>query len=218
MINLSLHVRREEPADFRKVENLTREAFWNQHGPGCDEHYLAHVLRGCDVFIPELDFVAELDGKIVGNIMYARSRVALDTGGGLPVITFGPLSVLPEFQKQGAGRRLIEHTLGLAKQMGFPAVFIYGDPAYYGRIGFQPAERFGVGTEDNFYQDALQTVELQPGALQNASGRFLEGDIYHVDPAAAALFDQAFPPKEKLSGTPSQLRFLEVVALRRPRV
>ncbi|MFH1513579.1 MAG: N-acetyltransferase [Bacillota bacterium] len=214
----TLLVRRETPADYRTVELLTREAFWNLHGPGCDEHYLAHVLRKAAAFIPELDFVAELDGNVIGNIMYARSTVALDAGGDFPVITFGPVSVLPEFQRKGVGRRLIGHTLGLAKEAGYPAVFIYGDPAYYGRLGFLPAERFGVGTEDNRYHDALQTIELQPGALRNARGRFLEGCVYHVNQAAAEAFDQTFPQKEKLSGTPSQLRFLETVAMHKPRV
>ena len=163
MSNPSLLLRRETSADYSAVETLTREAFWNLHGPGCDEHYLAHMLRGSDAFLPALDFVAELDGRIVGNILYARSCVALDAGGELPVITFGPVSVLPEFQRQGVGSALIRHTLSLAQQMGFSAVFIYGDPAYYGRLGFRPAEAFGVGTEDNFYQDALQAVASAAG-------------------------------------------------------
>ena len=218
MATYSLILMPETPSDYREVELLTREAFWNHHGPGCDEHYLAHLLRSSDAFIRELDFVAELDGTVVGNILYAKARIALDAGGDFPVITFGPISVRPSYQRQGIGRRMIGHTLGLAGQMGYPAVFIYGDPAIYGRIGFLPAERFGVGTEDNRYHDALQAVELRPGALKHVRGRFLEGDVYHIDPAAAALYDQTFPVKEKVTGTPSQTRFQETVALHRPRV
>ena len=216
-MNPALRLRQETPADYRAVEELTREAFWNYHSPGCDEHYLAHVLRNADACIPSLDFVAELDGKLVGNIMYAVSSVALDKGGDLPVITFGPLSVLPACQKQGVGGALIRHTLGLAKAMGFSAVLIYGDPAYYSRFGFLPAEQYGIAGEDNEYHAALQAVELQSGALQNTAGRFLEGSIYHIDPAAAAAFDQTFSPKEKRSGTPSQQRFLEIIAMHKPR-
>jgi predicted N-acetyltransferase YhbS len=212
-----LVLRREAPADYGAVEALTREAFWNLYGPGCDEHWLVRVLRGADVFIPALDFVAELEGKIIGNILYAKSRVALDAGGEMPVITFGPVSVLPECQRQGVGSALIRHTLNLAGHMGFSAVFIYGDPAYYGRLGFRPAEDYGVATGDNHYHAALQALELRPGALKHAVGRFIEASAYHVCEADAAAFDQTFPKKEKLTGTASQLRFQEVVAMRRPK-
>ncbi len=213
-----LILRRETPADARAVETLTREAFWNLHTPGCNEHYLVHILRDSAAFIPALDYVAVLNGTVVGNIMYAKSRITLDAGGDLPVITFGPVSVLPEYQRQGVGRRMIMHTRKLARQMGYSAIFIYGDPAYYGPLGFEPAELWNVGTEDNRYHSALQAFELTPGALDLAAGRFLEDPVYHIDEAAAAAFDLAFPPREKLSGTPSQQRFLETLAMCRPRV
>ncbi len=210
-------LRLETPDDTRAVEALTREAFWNLHGPGCDEHYLAHSLRQADDFIPALDFVAEINGAIAGNIMYAKSKIALDKGGELPVITFGPVAVLPQYQRKGVGRKLIAHTLALAAQMGYPAVLIYGDPAYYGRLGFRPAEDFGIGSEHDEYCAALQAIELRPDALQNAAGRFLESPAYHIDEAAASAFNLVFPPKDKQTGTPSQQRFLEVVAMRKPR-
>ena len=210
-------LRQETPADYRAVEALTREAFWNLNTPGCDEHYLAHILRDAAAFISELDFVALVDKIVVGNMMYTHSQIALDTGDMLPVITFGPISVLPEYQGKGIGGALIRHTLTLAKQMEYSAVLIYGDPAYYSRLGFVPAERYAIGTEDGYYHDALQAYPLQTNALQETAGRFLEGFIYHIDEAAAAAFDKAFPPKEKLSGTPSQLRFQQIITKRKPR-
>lgn len=216
-MNQAISLRRETPADYRAVENLTREAFWNQYKPGCDEHYLVHILRDSAAFIPELDFVAELDGKLVGHILYTNSMIALDAGGALPVITFGPISVLPALQKQGIGKALIAHTLGIAQQMGFPAVFIYGDPLYYSRSGFQPAEAYGIASEGNEYSAALQTVELQPGTLKHAQGRFIESPVYSIDAAAAEAFDHTFPPKEKLADTPGQRRFHEIIALHKPR-
>lgn len=216
-MHLNIILRQEIPADYRNVETLTREAFWNQHGPGCDEHYLAHVLREADDFITALDIVAEADGTIVGNIMYTQSRIALDRGGDLPVITFGPLSVLPAFQKQGVGSALVRHTLALAKTLGHRAVIILGDPAYYGRLGFQPAEHYGIAMPNDMYLAALQAYALQPGALDNAAGHFQESEAFQMDSAAAEAFDKSFPFKEKLSGTPSQQRFLEVVAMKKPR-
>ncbi len=127
-------LRREEPKDYKEVENITREAFWNHHVPGCDEHYLVHVMRGSKDFIPELDFVA-LDGdKIVGNIMYTKSSVTKDNDEVCTVLCFGPISVLPEYQGKGVGTKLIEHTKVLAREMGYSAILIYGDPEYYTRV------------------------------------------------------------------------------------
>ncbi len=210
-------LRPETPADYRAVESLTREAFWNHHAPGCDEHYLAHILRSCDAFLPALDYVAEMNGQLVGNILYTRAHILLDVGGELPVITFGPLSVLPACQRQGVGRRLIDHTRELARTAGHAAILIYGDPAYYNRCGFVPAERYGIGTADDRYGDPLMACELQAGALAHAAGRFMEGEVFNVDAEASAAFDAGFPPKVKVEGTPSQQRFMETIGMFRPR-
>ena len=210
-------IRLEQPEDYRTVEHLTREAFWNHHVPGCDEHYLAHVLRESSCFVPELDFVAEHSGKIVGNIMYTRAKILCDSGETCPVLSFGPLSVLPEWQGKGVGSALVRHTLSRASELGHTAVLIYGDPAYYLRLGFLPAESFGIGTADDYYMDALQALELVAGALREKQGRFQEDHAYGVDADASAAFDKSFPTKEKREGLPSQLKFLEHVSRRKPR-
>jgi predicted N-acetyltransferase YhbS len=207
---MDITIRREEPRDYRIVEELTREAFWNLHVPGCDEHLLAHNLRGTAVFVPELDFVAEADGEVVGSIMFCRAKVAEDGGGGREVLTFGPVSVWPRLQRKGIGGALIRHSLKAAAEMGFTAVLIYGDPAYYCRFGFKPAEAFGIRTSEGRFHPALQALELVPGALAGISGRFFEGEAYHVDPEELAEFDKQFPYKEKFE-TESQKRFLEML-------
>ena len=209
--------RLETPADYRAVEALTRDAFFNQYQPGCDEHYLAHVLRDAPAFVPQLDFVAEGSGQLVGNIMYTRARVLLDAGGELQVLSFGPLSVLPAFQGQGVGSRLVRHTQEQARALGFCAILIYGDPAFYGRVGFAPAETYGIATPQNEYRAALQACELTPGALANAAGRFVEAEAYQIDPAAASAFDRAFPPRPLETDNAVQRRFHEVLAMVRPR-
>lgn len=212
-----LEIRLETPKDFDEVERLTREAFWNHHVPGCDEHYLAHTLRTSACFLPELDFVATLQGRLAGNIMYTRAVIRGDDGLDFPVLSFGPVSVLPECQKKGVGSALIRHSLAAAKQAGYSAVLIYGDPEFYKRFEFVPAERYGIGTRDDDYHTALQALELQKGALANRSGRFLEDEAYEIDEKKAEKFDAEFPRKERLSGLPSQTRFLELVKMRRPR-
>ena len=189
-------LRNERPEDYKTIENITREAFWNHHVPGCDEHYLAHVLRHSACFLPELDFVAERDGTLVGNIMYTKARIIGDDGTEYHVLSFGPISVLPEVQGTGIGGKLIRHTLALAKELGYDAVLIYGDPEYYSRFGFVPAEQYRIGTRYNTYAAALQAVELIPGALAGKAGLFYEDSAYETDPEHAETFDRLFPAME----------------------
>jgi predicted N-acetyltransferase YhbS len=207
----ALLLRRETSNDYREAEILTREAFWNVNVPGCDEHYLLHIMREAPSFIPELDYLAVYQGKIIGQIVYTRALLISEQGTQHKVLSFGPLSVLPAYQGRGVGGVLIKHTLALAAEMGYRAVLIYGDPAYYSRLGFVAAEQYGIQTAEGKYHIALQAFVLAPGALNNLAGRFYEDEIYCLDPEASADFDRGFPAKEKLV-TPSQARFLELLA------
>ena len=172
---LSIELRPESPADFRAVEELTRNAFWNHHAPGCDEHYLAHILRESSNFVPELDYVAVQDGKVVGSIMYTRARIVLDRGGERGVLCFGPLAVEPAFQGQGVGGALIERTKVLAQELGYGAILIFGDPAYYSRFGFVPAEQYGVGTSWGVYIISLQAWVPGNGLSEDRGGNDDQG-------------------------------------------
>ena len=212
-----INIRLETPADYATIELVTREAFWNHHVPGCDEHYLAHVLRQAECFLPELDFVAELDGTVVGNIMYTKASIVGDDAEEYPVLSFGPISVLPEVQGRGIGGRLIRHTLALAKGMGHTAVLIYGDPDYYCRFGFVPAEHYSIGTRYNTYAAALQAIELVPGALAGKAGLFYEDEAYEINPQEAEAFDRRFSTKEKITGLASQAKFQQHLAMQKPR-
>lgn len=209
-------LRYETVSDYSTVEELTREAFWNHHVPGCDEHYLLHVIRKADSFIRELDIVAEVNGEIVGNIVYTKAKIVDDKGAYHNVISFGPISVLPAFQGKGIGSILIEYTKAMAKGLGYTAILIYGDPDYYSRFGFTAAENYKIGTSDNMYAVPLQALELYPGALSNISGRFLEDEVYEIDEVAARKFDQGFSSKELLSDLPAQIRFRQLVEMRTP--
>lgn len=210
-------LRKEQPEDYRIVEELTREAFWNRYVPGCDEHYLLHIMRDADCFIKELDVVAEADGKIVGNIVYTKAAIIDDKGLSYGVISFGPVAVLPEFQNEGIGSALIESTLFLAKELGYKTVLIYGDPDYYSRFGFRAAEIFDIGTSDNMYTPSLQVLELIPGALSKIKGRFVEDAVYDLDQSAVKEFDKGFAVKEPRDDLPSQVRFRTLFQMRKPR-
>jgi predicted N-acetyltransferase YhbS len=210
---MDIIIKNENKNDHRIVEELTREAFWNLYVPGCSEHFLLHNLRKSKDFIRELDFIAEKDGRIIGNIVYTRGIIKTDYGTEKEVICFGPVSVLPAFQKQGIGSALINHSIKIAKGLGYQAIFIYGDPRYYCRFGFRCAEKYDIKTADGKFAYALLALELQPGALNNMPGRFIESATFEVDESKLGEFDKTFPAKEKTI-TDSQREFAFMASMR----
>ena len=212
---MEIIIRPAMPEDYLETENVTREAFWNHFSPGCDEHYLLHIMRKCPAFIPELDLVAEYSGRIVGHVICVKSVIKGDDGKDYDVLTLGPISVLPEYQQKKIGGKLIETVRQQAHKMGFRAILLYGDPDYYRRQGFIPAEQLDIRTVDNMYAVALYACELYECSLLFAKGNFVEDAIYMVDADAAAEYDKNFPHKEKVSGTPSQKRFQMIVGMRK---
>jgi predicted N-acetyltransferase YhbS len=210
---MDLIIRNEKINEYRTVEELTREAFWNLYVPGCNEHFVLHNLRSSTDFIPELDFVAQRESRIVGHIIYTRGIIKDKQGAEKEVISFGPVSVLPAFQKQGVGSALIFHTINIAKAMGYPAIFIYGDPRYYCRFGFRCAEKYDIKTADGKFAIALLVLELRQNVLNNMPGRFIESTAYEVDERKFEEYDRTFPYKEKTE-TDSQREFRILASLR----
>ncbi|WP_105614335.1 GNAT family N-acetyltransferase [Vallitalea okinawensis] len=197
---MDITIRLETEQDWREVELLTREAFWKKErieemGIGCDEHYLAHTLRTAPEFIPELDFVAEFNGRLVGNIMYSKSYVLLPDGSHHEVINFGPLSVLPEFQKQGVGSALMRHSLKVATELGYGAVIFFGHPTYYPRFGFKEAKEFNISTSKGENFPAFMAMELIEGDLKGISGNYYELPLFDVDIDKARVYDVLFQKK-----------------------
>ena len=196
----SMTIRMEEPKDYREVENLTREAFWNKYHPGCMEHYVLHCYRDRPEFVKELDYVAEEDGKIIAHIMYSRAQITTDDGQTVPVMIFGPVSVLPEKQGRGYGSRLIRYTLELAEKMDCGAVAITGDPEYYHRFGFASGSALGVyydGIPRSEEAPFFMVKELKEGFLRGVTGVYKDPEGYFVEDADVDTFDEDFPPKEK---------------------
>lgn len=193
---MDINLRLERPEDYRLVEELTREAFWGMNHPSCDEHLLVHKLRKIPAFVPELDFVAEVDGKIVGNIMYSKAKVVDETGTEHEVLTFGPISVLPRHQNSGVGKALLRHTIVEAKRLGYRAILFFGHPDYYPRVGFRRAEEFNITTASGKNYDAFMAMPLYDCALDGIKGRFYEDPVFMIDAKEAAEFDKCFPHKE----------------------
>lgn len=195
---LRITIRPEIEADQMPVEVLTREVFWNLYRPGCDEHYTTHMLRKHEDFLPDLTFVAEVDGQLVGSIMYARSWVINERGEKVETATFGPLCVHPAWQRRGIGSALIEHTRDLAAQKGYPAILILGNPNNYCKHGFKTGKDVGVSTLDGKYPLGLLVLELRPGFFASAKQWKLQtSTVYEFDPAQVEEYDARFSAKEK---------------------
>jgi predicted N-acetyltransferase YhbS len=194
---IDIMLRVEEEKDYSIVENITREAFWNVYRPGCDEHLVIHNMRNASEFIRELDYVAIYNNEIVGNIVYVKSKI-ISAIKEYDVLTFGPISVLPMYQKKGIGKKLIEHTIKKSKEIGFNAIIIYGNPKYYEKFGFKNTKEYGITDMEGNYSDALMVLELFPNSLKNIKGKFFEGKIYKINKEELEAFEKIFPYKEKL--------------------
>ena len=194
-------IRLEKKEDEAEVENLIREAFWNVYRPGCSEHYVMHVLRHDPAFITELDFVMEKDGRLIGQNMFMHTVIDADDGRTVPVLTMGPICIIPELKRKGYGKKLLDYSLERAAAMGFRAVLFEGNIAFYGKSGFDYAGNFGIryhdlpeGADDSFFL----CRELIPGALRGITGVYRTPQGYYVENKDVEEFDKAFPEKEKL--------------------
>lgn len=197
-------IRNETPADYRIVENLTREAFWNVYRPGCLEHYVLHTFRTDPAFVPELDFVMVLNGEIIGHVMYVRSAIRTDDGREIPIMTFGPISIAPKHKRQGYGKKLLDYSMRKAREMGAGALAITGNIDFYGKSDFVVSKTRSIRYEDDPGAEYFLIAELEPGFLNGISGTYKDPAGYFVDEIAAEEFDAAFHPKEKLK-FPEQL-------------
>lgn len=194
-------IRLEKTDDYREVENLVRESFWNVYRPGCSEHYVIHVLRDDPAFVKELDFVMEQNGVLIGQNMFMRTVINADDGRVIPVLTMGPIGITPELKRKGYGKKLLDYSLEKAAAMGFGAVLFEGNIGFYGHSGFTYARSFGIryhdlpeGADDSFFL----CKELIPGFLDGITGVYQTPRGYYVDDADVEKFDKAFPNKEKL--------------------
>lgn len=199
-MNNTIIIRNEMAADYAEVENLVRESFWNVYRPGCSEHYVLHCMRSAEAFIPELSFVMELDGKIIGQNVFANAEIITDEGGTVPILTMGPICIAPEFKRKGYGKMLLDYSLEKAGKYG-GAVCFEGNIDFYGKSGFKFASEFGlryydtpVGEEVPFFL----CKELRTGYLDGVVGRYFTPECYLVNDSDAEEFDKKFPPKQKL--------------------
>ena len=208
-----MNIKLEKPEDYREVENLTREAFWNVYRPGCTEHYVLHCYRDNPDFIPELDFVMEEDGRIIGHIMFSKAQLVLNDGTCKPSWTFGPISIHPDYKRKGYGLRLLQYALAEARKMGVGFLCMEGNIDFYSHAGFSLAGNFNIHYHDFPKEEVVPfflAQELIPGWL-TAQGieeaTYCPPKGYFVadeNPEAFEAYEASFPKKEKLR-LPGQL-------------
>ena len=206
----NITIRLEEKNDYRKVENLVRESFWNVYRPGCLEHYVLHCLRENPDFVPNLDFVMEKDGEIIGQNIFVRTAIKADDGRNIPIMTMGPICITPKLKRQGYGKILLDYSLEKAAELGCGAVCFEGNILFYGESGFGYASDFGIryhGLPDGEDASFFLCKELKPGYLKGITGEYATPQGYFVceeNPEAFEAFEARFPYKEKLK-LPGQL-------------
>lgn len=194
---MNMIIRNENPNDYRAVEEMIKKTFWNLYVPGCSEHYFAHLVRKSPDFIPELDFVLEEDGKIIGHIMYVKAKLVADDGTIKNIVSFGPFTIHPDYQRKGYGRKLLEYSLELVKKMGYDTVAIYGNPENYACYGFKNCKRYKVCLEDNSYLVALMVRTLKDDALEGKNWKYIESPAHNPDMSGFDEFDSTFEKMKK---------------------
>ena len=211
-------IRLEQPQDYREVENLTREAFWNVYRPGCTEHYVLNQYRTNPDFIPELDFVMEEGDRIIGHVMFSKAEITLDSphsqggvgGGSVPSWTFGPISIHPDYKRKGYGLKLLKYAIEKAKEMGIGLLQMEGNIDFYRHAGFDLASKFRIHYHEMPKEDEVPfflAQELIPGYWGDREGTYCPPKGYFVadeNPEAFEAYESTFPKKEKLR-LPGQL-------------
>lgn len=199
-------IRNERESDYALVEEITRKSFYNLYVPGCIEHYLVHIMRSHEDFIPELDFVIEVDNKVIGNIMYTKAKLVDESGEEKRILTFGPVCIMPEYQRKGYGKMLIEHSFEQALALGYDVVVIFGNPGNYVARGFKSCKKYNVCLENGTYPSAMLVKELKPAALDGRKWVYYDSPVLKIDEKEAERFDDSLEKMEKKT-QPSQEEF-----------
>ena len=205
-MNNIIKIRNEEETDYERVEEITRKSFWNLYIPGCYEHYLVHVMRSHQDFLPELDLVIEVDDQIIGNIMYTKTKLIDESGEEKDILTFGPVCILPEYQRKGYGKKLMEYSFAQAAVLGYDVIVIFGNPNNYVSHGFKSCKKYNVCLGNGTYPAAMMVKELKPDVLDGRKWVYHQSPVFEIDEQAAERFDEGLESLEK-KYQPSQEEF-----------
>lgn len=154
-----MDIRQETPEDFEEIYRLIKAAFASAEHADGNEQELVAALRGSSAFLPELSLVAEKDGRLAGHILFTRASVGVCT-----VLALAPLSVRPEYQRQGIGTALVLEGHRIARELGYPYSVVLGSERYYPRFGYGPAEKLGIAVSDGIPSENFMALKLREDA------------------------------------------------------
>ncbi|WP_454015530.1 GNAT family N-acetyltransferase [Bacillus sp. Marseille-Q7846] len=161
-------IRQEQKSDYRKTEEVVKEAFLHEEYSDKKEHELVKRIRECDAFVPELSIVA-VDEEIVGHIMLSKITIEKD-GASVDSLALAPVSVARGHQKKGIGGKLIVAALEKAKELGYGSVVVLGHPEYYPKFGFKKASEWNIKATFEVPEEVFMVVELRGNALESVEG------------------------------------------------
>lgn len=194
---MSVLIRKEIESDYRVVEEIARNTFWNLYFPGCHEHFVINKMRTDEDFIRDLSFVVELDDKIVGAIFFTKSRIITPDNKTIETITFGPVFIAREYHRKGFGRKLITHSINMAREKGYRAIITLGYSYHYEPYGFMSGKKYNISMSDMKYYKGLLVLPLYRGALDDISGYVQFSSVLESDQKSVDAFDKNFEYKEK---------------------
>ena len=193
---MNITIRHENTDDYRKTEEVARDAFWNLYMPGASEHVVVHKMRNHKDFIKELNFVIEVDNKIAGAIMYTKSQIICEDKN-IDTISFGPVFISPKYHRMGLGRKLITHSIDEAINLGYEVITTLGYPYHYEPYGFRGGKKYNVSMPDNNFYKGLLVLPLKENVLDDISGYAVFSEALEVSEKEIEEFDATFGYKEK---------------------
>jgi len=205
-MNKMIKIRNEEETDYERVEEITRKSFWNLYIPGCIEHYLVHIMRSHKDFLPEVDLVIEADNQIIGNIMYTKTKLIDESGEEKDILTFGPVCILPEYQRKGYGKKLMEYSFEQAVALDYDVIVIFGNPNNYVSRGFKSCKKYNICLENGTYPAAMMVKALKPDVLDGRKWVYYQSPVFEIDEQEAERFDEGLESLGK-KYLPSQEEF-----------
>lgn len=184
-----LTIRPETHKDYKDIVSLVLRSFreGTDYSDGTDIVALIEEIRDSEYSIPELSFVAELDGKIVGHFLFSHFPLSKTPQGGhggandTQIVMLAPVSVHADYLRQGIGKAMLKLGIEKVREMGFQGITVEGNFHFYNTVGFRTSSEFGIYPTEGIPMSeprCMMCMETFPGSL-NGKGGYVVYDMYY---------------------------------------